>query len=159
MLKVPQKLNNALDFMTRLAAAQNAGLGPVSLESAARDGGVSQGYLEEIVRHLRDNGLVTVRRGAHGGYALPRPATEITAADVMTALLGGSWAVECIGERTRFAMKHAASGSATRPAERNAALWRRVQGQVMTTLRGVTVAELAMRLASDTPTAFASEKN
>lgn len=56
----------------RMAAAQNL---PVK-------------FLENILVELRRGGLVASQRGAEGGYRLARPATEITAADVLRLVDG-----------------------------------------------------------------------
>lgn len=132
MLKVPQKVDLALVLMRRLAEGQSDAR-PLSLDDVARDADVSQGYLEEIARLLRAAGLVTGRRGVRGGYVLARPAADISVADVVVALLGNTWTAECLGEKPR---------GANAATEETAVLWRKVQGQVMTTLRAVTVAEL-----------------
>jgi Rrf2 family protein len=45
-------------------------------------------FLENILLDLRRGGLVVSQRGAEGGYRLARPATEITAADVLRLVDG-----------------------------------------------------------------------
>lgn len=129
MLKVPQKVDLALVLMRILADGQSASQ-TVSLDGVARQEGISQGYLEEVARLLRSAKLVSGRRGAGGGYVLTRPASEITVADVVTAILGGTWTTECLGEKLEKYRRVTTK-----------ALWKKVQGQVMTTLRGVTIAE------------------
>lgn len=47
--------------------------------------GVSKIYLEQVFSLLRRGGLVTSTKGAQGGYFLAKPATEISAADILTA--------------------------------------------------------------------------
>jgi Rrf2 family protein len=42
-------------------------------------------YVEQILLRLRRAGLVQSTRGAKGGYALARPATEISVRDIITA--------------------------------------------------------------------------
>src|SRR6476660_1915740 len=61
---------------------------PVSLKSIAEAEGLPLAYLERIVALLRKAGLVDSTRGAHGGYRLARPATEITMDEVVLALEG-----------------------------------------------------------------------
>ncbi|HWP32888.1 MAG TPA: Rrf2 family transcriptional regulator, partial [Solirubrobacterales bacterium] len=51
---------------------------PVSLSAVAEAERLPLSYLEHLVAKLRKAGLVTSTRGAHGGYQLARPATEIT---------------------------------------------------------------------------------
>lgn len=128
-LKVPQKVDLALVLVMSLAkrpAGQTA-----SLDEVAREGAVSQGYLEEVARLLRAAGLVEGRRGAHGGYVLSRDSRDITVADIITAIEGRTWSAECLGEEDRPKVSA------------NNDIWRKVQGQVMTTLHGMTIADLA----------------
>jgi Rrf2 family protein len=131
VLKVPQKLNLALLLLRRLAENQ-AGGHPMSLDGVSQEASVSQGYLEEVARLLRAAGLVAGRRGLHGGYVLAKPATDISVADAVVAVLGSTWSAECLSEKP------------TRQADAaSSRLWRKVQGQVMTTLGAVTISELA----------------
>jgi Rrf2 family protein len=62
--------------------------GPTKGESVARDQGIPAKFLEAILTSLRRAGIVRAQRGAHGGYWLGRPATEITVADVIRAVEG-----------------------------------------------------------------------
>jgi len=48
------------------------GTGPASLAEIAADEDLPRAYLEQLVMSLRDAGLVTSTRGAHGGYAVAR---------------------------------------------------------------------------------------
>ncbi|MEY4745332.1 MAG: hypothetical protein RL272_1277 [Candidatus Parcubacteria bacterium] len=131
MLNVPQKVDHGLVLMRHLAL-RYAAKTPLSLDDVARKERISQGYLEEVARLLRAAGLVEGRRGARGGYVLARDPRELTVADVMTAIEGRTWAAECLGGATKRA-RLAAHDS----------VWRKVQGQVMTTLRGITIADVA----------------
>jgi Rrf2 family protein len=45
-------------------------------------------YLEQLVVSLREAGLVTSTRGAHGGYQLARHPARIRMGEVITALEG-----------------------------------------------------------------------
>jgi Rrf2 family protein len=50
--------------------------------------GLPRKFVEAILGELRRAGLVRSQRGADGGYALARPATEITIAAVIRAVDG-----------------------------------------------------------------------
>jgi Rrf2 family protein len=58
-----------------------------SSEIAARQS-VPQEFLGKIIRDLMRGGLVKSKRGWNGGYALARPAQEITFRDVIEAVEG-----------------------------------------------------------------------
>ena len=60
--------------------------GPVNLHSIAERQDVSSDYLEQILRKLRDAGLVRSMRGPRGGFLLARRPENITIWDVIVAL-------------------------------------------------------------------------
>ena len=83
-MRVSAKVDYALRAMLELAAAG----GLVKGEQLATAQGIPQKFLESILIDLRHAELVTSRRGVDGGYALGRPADEITLADVIRAVEG-----------------------------------------------------------------------
>jgi Rrf2 family protein len=60
----------------------------VSVDVLVRDQGLPRKFLEAIVADLRRGGLVTSRRGPTGGYALARPAAEISLGEVFRTVDG-----------------------------------------------------------------------
>ena len=50
--------------------------------------GIPFKFLEQILQDLRRAKLVEARRGPHGGYALARPAAQISMADILRAVRG-----------------------------------------------------------------------
>ena len=52
--------------------ARHYGSGPASLTEIAAEEDLPRAYLEQLVVNLREAGLVTSTRGAHGGYELGR---------------------------------------------------------------------------------------
>ncbi len=68
----------------------------VQLAEIARDEGISVKYLEQIVRALRPSGILRSIRGARGGYALARPASEIFMDVVVEYLEGHIAPVDCL---------------------------------------------------------------
>ena len=83
-MRVSAKIDYALRAMLELAAAG----GLVKGEQLATAQAIPQKFLESILIDLRHAELVTSRRGVDGGYALGRPAGEITIADVIRAVEG-----------------------------------------------------------------------
>jgi Rrf2 family protein len=55
-------------------------------EELARAQGIPLEFLENILRAMRVAGIVVAQRGIDGGYALARPAAEVTLADVVDAV-------------------------------------------------------------------------
>jgi Rrf2 family protein len=119
--------------------ARHHGSGPVSLSEMAEHEDLPRPYLEQLVVSLREAGLVTSTRGAHGGYQLVRDPSLIHMGEVVTALEGPVAPMLC------------ASGEA-HPGELCARgrfctvdlLWRRVREAVVQALDSTTLAELAL---------------
>jgi Rrf2 family transcriptional regulator, cysteine metabolism repressor len=127
---------------------------PISLNSVAEAENLPLSYLEHLVAKLRKAGLVTSTRGAHGGYRLAKPATEITMDAVVEALEGQIAPMECFHETPegRVLCSHednSAGGCATK------LLWTRVQNGVTKALAGTTLAEL-VEFSAPQPRAAAS---
>lgn len=78
--------------------AVNAGEGPISIKAIAERRDIPEAYLEQLMAVLKREGLVVSTRGAQGGYALARPAGEITVGQVLRALEGGLNLVDCLTE-------------------------------------------------------------
>jgi len=83
-VRVSAKVDYALRAMLELAAAGAL----VKAEQLATAQGIPQKFLEGILLDLRHAELVASRRGVDGGYALGRPAEEISLADVIRAVEG-----------------------------------------------------------------------
>ena len=126
------------DESVALAAVAEAELLPLS-------------YLEHLVAKLRQSGLVTSVRGAHGGYRLARPADEISMRDVVEALEGPIAPMECFhpDREGRVLCSHEADGDSACATK---LLWTRVQGGVTKALAGTSLAELVEFGAPHKPT-------
>lgn len=120
---------------------RNAGSEPLSLSAVAEAERLPLSYLEHLVARLRNAGLVTSTRGAHGGYRLARPAAEITMDEVVEALEGQIAPMECFHETPegKVLCSHESDGD---QACATKLLWTRVQGGVSRALAGTTLAEL-----------------
>lgn len=85
-MRVSQRLDYALRALTAIAAL------PPGTSVAAGDIadrlGLPRRFVEQQITVLAKSGLVTSQRGARGGCALGRPASEITVAEVVEALQG-----------------------------------------------------------------------
>ena len=127
MLAIAQKSDYALRIAVNLA-----GIGPggrLSLEDLAAREGMNQGYLEQVAALMKKAGIITGIRGAHGGYVLAKRPEEITLASIIVATEGAAWTRMCTA-RGADAVKRGNP-------------WRGVQGKLMETLHGTTVAEVA----------------
>lgn len=93
-MKVSTKSRYGVAAMVDIA--QNLGKGPVPLRSVAARQEVSEHYLEQLMSHLRNAGLVRSVRGAQGGYVLAKDPELITAGDIVRAMEGPIAPVDCL---------------------------------------------------------------
>lgn len=93
------KMSRLTDYGTGvLAYLAGADAKPHSASEVAEQTGLPTATVSKILKLLTRGGLVTSHRGAQGGYVLSRPATEITAANVIDALEGPLALTECATE-------------------------------------------------------------
>jgi len=133
-MRITAKADYAVRAAAELAAAESPSGRPIKGEQLASAQNIPQKFLENILADLKRAGLIRTRRGAEGGYALIRPATDITVADVLRAVEGPLAAVQ--GTRPE-ALNY--SGAATQLAE----VWVALRANVRAVLENVTLADLA----------------
>jgi Rrf2 family protein len=132
-MRISAKADYAVRAAAELAAAEPEGP-PVKGEQLAAAQHIPQKFLENILADLRHAGLVRTRRGAEGGYALTRPAAEISVADVLRAVEGPLAAVQGIRpESLRY------TGAAGRLPE----VWVALRANLRAVLEHVTLSDLA----------------
>lgn len=91
------KLSTRSRYGTRMIMdlAQRYGQGTVQLGEIASRQKISLKYLEQIIRPLKQAGLIKSFRGAKGGHVLNRPPEEVTVGEVVALLEGGKTLVTC----------------------------------------------------------------
>jgi Rrf2 family protein len=85
-MRVSAKADYAIRAAAELAAADPAV--PLKAERISDSQDIPIKFLETILLELKHAGIVRSQRGPDGGYALARPATEISLADVIRAVDG-----------------------------------------------------------------------
>jgi len=83
-MRLSTKARVAVSAMLYLASREHNG--PSNAGDICQDQNISVSYLEQLFAALRKHGLVIGVRGPGGGYLLARPASEISVADVVTAV-------------------------------------------------------------------------
>ncbi len=119
--------------MAQLAQATDAVVTAPDIASAA---GLPPPTVAKILKRMTRGGLVTSQRGVHGGYALSRPAEQISVADIIAALEGPVAVTACVD---------GASGEAC-TVESLCLIrgcWDRVNAAVTRTLASMSLAEIA----------------
>jgi Rrf2 family protein len=89
MVKVSSKGRYAVRALSDLAFFAAPGRGPAQIKDVARRERIPLRFLEQIFQDLKRAGLVESKRGPRGGYALARPAGEISVQDVLRATDAG----------------------------------------------------------------------
>jgi len=124
----------ALRAMTYLARFPEGHVASLHDICEAQD--IPESFLAKILQSLSRSGLAMSQRGAHGGFALARPAAEITMRDIVEAVDGPIalnacvlWPDDC--RRSEACEVHKA--------------WLLAQEQLMSVLDTVTLSTLAPR--------------
>jgi Rrf2 family protein len=79
-----------------LHLAKRADEGPVAGRELAQREKLPSDYVEQILLRLRRANIVASTRGAHGGYSLARPASEITVREVIAAAELETFDLHCV---------------------------------------------------------------
>jgi len=92
------KLSTRTRYGTRLLCdlARHFQNGPVQIGAVARRQNISVKYLEQIIRPLKQAGLITSVRGPKGGHVLVKPPEEISIGEIVRLLENGADLVGCV---------------------------------------------------------------
>lgn len=123
----------ALRVMVDLA--EHRGEGSIPLKVIARRQGVSEKYLESIIKLLVKSRLLSGVRGKGGGYRLTREPGQYTVGAVLRLTEESLAPVACLGE--------GADGCPRAGACRTLPLWQGLDRLINEYLDGVTLADLA----------------
>ncbi len=105
--------------------------GPVTLEDISKCQGISLSYLEQLFARLRTHGLVEGVRGPGGGYRLGKPASQISVANIITAVDESLDATGCKGKENC----HDGQRCLTHQ------LWQDLSAQLYTFLDGISLSD------------------
>ena len=112
--------------------------GAVTLNEIAKRQDISVKYLWQVINPLKTSGMLSVTRGAKGGYVLARRPEEITMLEIVTILEGPLSLVECLTKEDFC--KHNDECVAR-------SVWQEVNRAVEKALNGITLAEVLRRYA------------
>lgn len=94
MLMISQKAKYALRALIALAKAPKGAT--MQIAEIAAEQNIPQKFLERILLDLKNRGYVVSRRGAQGGYALLKPASEIMYGEVLRLIDGPIAPLPCL---------------------------------------------------------------
>jgi len=130
-MKLSTRVRFGLRIMVQIAAESDPR--PVFSRRIAAQQDISEAYVDQILLPLRAGGLLVSQRGRSGGYRLAKPASEITALEVVEVLEGEIRMVDCICRPS--ACKRTATCS-TRP------VWVKLNQSIRECLAAVTLEQL-----------------
>lgn len=135
-VRISAKADYAVRALLELASRQ-ASEGPLTTETIAMAQDIPPRFLHQVLADLRKGGLVTGRRGTDGGWRLSRPASTMTAADVITAVDGPlATTVSIAGAKPEQLDYHGTAQPLTQ-------LWTALNHSVRVVLESVTLGDLA----------------
>jgi Rrf2 family protein len=84
------KLSRTVDYALRatLMLAQQQSQRPIPCSQLAQQGEMPERFLLQILRSLVNHGILRSTRGVDGGYALVRPARDVSVLQVIEAIEG-----------------------------------------------------------------------
>ena len=135
-MRISERVDNAVRAVAELAAGDGT---PMKAEAISRRQDISLKYLLDILSDLKRAGLVRSKRGPDGGFALARPATDISLADIFRAIDGP---LADVHDESLRGLEYPA------PAEALPRVWMALRGSLRSVLETVTVANL---VAGDLP--------
>ena len=104
-----------------------------SAHQVATDTRLALPTVSKLLKTLVRAGLAVSERGARGGYALSRPADEISAAEIIDALEGPVAITECSSAHGNCELE---------PSCRVGGAWRRINRRIRQALDEVSLADL-----------------
>jgi len=132
------KLSTKGQYATRamLDLALHFGEGPIMVKDISRREEISERYLEQLLTPLKRAGLVRSIRGAHGGFTLAKPPSEISLIDIIHIMEGSTAPAECVDD----AQICSRSGSCV-----TRGVWAEMKKATDTVLESVTLQDLLQR--------------
>lgn len=133
VLRISRKIDYGLRAMIYLASISPDAIVP--FREIARQMLVPEDFLAKILKTLVDEGLVRSTRGPHGGYALAKPASDISFLEVIEAVEGPIALNVCLDE----------DGCGKAAACTMVGVWREGQERMLEVYRAATLASLALK--------------
>lgn len=122
----------ALRVLVDMAEHQTEGYIP--LREIAQRQDISEKYLENIIKTLVQNGVLTGLRGKGGGYRLNGSPADYTAGRILQMTENGLAPVECLAEGAKACPREAVC--------RTLDMWKKLDGMITAFLDTVTLADL-----------------
>jgi len=138
MLRITKLTDYAIVVLAHLVQTGSPAVGVSTARALATRSQLPAPTVSKILKELARAGLVQSERGLSGGYRLARPATEISVADVVSAVEGPIAVTEC--SREGDSCDH--TGHC--PVESN---WLKINQAIYGALSSITLEEMSRPLA------------
>ena len=130
-MKVSTRVEYGMLALTDIALYSDNG-SSVSAPDIAERQDISQKYLEQILTHLKQAGLIKAQKGLRGGYTLARSADSIRLSEILNALDTGILEeMEGSGKEDSRSLRDAV----------NTCLWQKINRSMIEFAEGKTLAE------------------
>jgi Rrf2 family protein len=107
--------------------------GPVPLRAISKRQDITEKYLWHLINPLKSAGLIEATRGAHGGYVVAKPLSDISIKEIVRALEGPLTLVKCVE-------KPASCKKAQSCVARD--VWKEVADKISDTLDSITLKDI-----------------
>ncbi len=133
-MKIPMRVDYGVRALVELA--MHYGEGPVQTALIARNQGIPEAYLDQLMTTLHKFGFVVSRRGPQGGHRLAMDPEDINLHMVMTTLDGSLSPLDCLTNPTDCVFSETCAQQE---------VWKSVEDAVEVVLRNITLSVLAQR--------------
>ena len=118
--------------------------GPVPLRAISKRQDITEKYLWHLINPLKSAGLIEATRGAHGGYVLAKPLSDISIKEIVRCLEGPLTLVECV-EKPGSCKKSQSCVARD--------VWKEVADKISETLESITLKDIVENHKTKTNTA------
>ncbi len=129
MLRITKIADYGFNLLVHMASQDQDLLHNAKDLSAAVD--IPLPTVSKVLKILTQGGILSSHQGSKGGYSLARPASKITAVEILEVIEGPVAITDC---------------SSTKGCERNCPVgpsWQKVNGSVVRVLKELTLADMA----------------
>lgn len=131
MLKMTRETDYAVVLMTHIAQGREGEIHNAKV--LAQETRLPLPIASKVLKSLARAGLLESHRGVNGGYSLARAASEISVADIVSALEGQFAINDCSGELSNCMLEDICT---TRPS------MQRINSAVYDALNGIALSEM-----------------
>ncbi len=135
MNKFPIKVTYGI--MATIELAKQDRFIPLQAKIIAQRQGIPSRFIEQILQHLKQAGIIRSLRGAQGGYTLAQHPSQISLADLVNSMNG--WATEPL---LQHGPTNGHSENRQVPNILLSNIWQQVQEAEQAVLRGISLQKL-----------------